>query len=92
MLSACHFGYNYLFIDLILACPFFQASDDSSLQALEVLMNEFFDAGTSNDRKREIGNYLSGSVLHFPWCKHDLSSQKVNNPIGFSVCTGQFPP
>ena len=55
MFSVRLFEYNYSFIDLILACPFFQASDDSSLQALEVLMNEFFDAGTSNDRKREIG-------------------------------------
>ena len=32
-----------------------QSSDAASLHALEVLMNEFFDSSTDNNRKREIG-------------------------------------
>ena len=32
-----------------------QSSDAASLHALELLMNEFFDASTNNHRKREIG-------------------------------------
>ena len=36
-----------------------QSSDAASLHALELLMNEFFDASTSNHRKREIGMLIS---------------------------------
>lgn len=36
-----------------------QSSDAASLHALELLMNEFFDASTNNHRKREIGMLIS---------------------------------
>ena len=36
-----------------------QSSDAASLHALELLMNEFFDASTNNHRKREIGVLIS---------------------------------
>ena len=38
---------------------FSQSSDAASLHALEVLMNEFFDSSTDNNRKREIGIWLN---------------------------------
>lgn len=44
----------------------FQSSDAASLHALELLMNEFFDASTNNHRKREIGVlYMSGIIYLF---------------------------
>ena len=36
---------------------FIQSLDDNSLRALEGLMNEFFASSTTNQRKREIGEY-----------------------------------
>jgi len=36
-----------------------KSSDAASLHALELLMNEFFDASTNNHRKREIGNIFN---------------------------------
>lgn len=35
-----------------------QASVEASLRALESLMTEFFHSCTTNDRKREIGEFL----------------------------------
>ncbi|KAK3591325.1 hypothetical protein CHS0354_028435 [Potamilus streckersoni] len=48
------------------------ASDQASLQALEALMNEFFDGRTTNNRKREIEEILENfSQTRDAW-KHSL--------------------
>ena len=56
-----------------------QSSDAASLHALELLMNEFFDASTNNHRKREIGMLISillkRKIVDFHVLNIDLFSQ-----------------
>lgn len=59
------------------------SSDAASLHALEVLMNEFFDSSTDNNRKREIEQVLqnfsqqSGAWHHCVYFMNNCSNQYV---------------
>ncbi|KAM4631697.1 exportin-6 isoform 1-T1 [Discoglossus pictus] len=64
------------------------ASEEASLRALESLMSEFFHAGTSNERKREIESLLNNFAQQlgaWRFCFYFLSSSQNDYVLMYSL-------